>query len=769
MLTSETSGSKSSPHVLRQQQTHDLQLLDVWKFLVRQRTVIAICALLGVVAGCIAYVRAPRQYTSSATVEMNRDATSGLGLQDLSGAGSALGIGQDFMTDMLTQQAVLMSDNTALSVIDRLHLDETEPFRTVKIADKGSNKNYVENASIREKMVSIFKTRLQAVPVKNTRLIRVFYTDTDPDRAAKVANTVVEAYLANHTRTRYEATSKASEWLTKQLEDLKIQAEKSHEQVAKLEQESGILTLSSPTSGNSQGGQGESVALNPDYQQLLVLSQELSQAELLRIQQETAYRLAQTSEADALLEDTGARGILGKENPLALDSENMQLIRSLRAQQLSLETKISAEQVRYGARNPVIIELQKQLQSIKEQLAAEIGRVKESAKRSYELALRNEHALQQEVDKQRQHVSAIGNQMAALAFLREEELTSRRLYQDLYTRLEEANIAAGVRSSGMAVVDPARPSSRKSSPILKSDIGAGLAAGLMCGIFIAAFRQVRDNTLNIPEDFEERSPFPMLGVIPGFESGGSTPYDDGKESDKPIIDDKAWILRLPKSQVSEAYRQIRTSLLLASIDSPPKVIQFTSPLSGDGKSTTAYNLSVAFAAQSSRVLIIDADMRRPSIRKISQIEEPRGLSEVLSGASTFAQVVQQHPHLPSLHILLAGATPPDPAELLGSKRFASLIEDLKGQYDYIMVDVPPVLLVTDPVVTSTIVDAVVIVVRAGKTTKPALRRLWSSLDNPTIKVLGFVVNDFNRRLQSFAYGYEGYKASNYYYYSRDSK
>jgi receptor protein-tyrosine kinase len=259
----------------------------------------------------------------------------------------------------------------------------------------------------------------------------------------------------------------------------------------------------------------------------------------------------------------------------------------------------------------------------------------------------------------------------------------------------------------------------------------------------------------------------MLGVIPGFETGERSSYYSGyagaKPKDVPVVNDQAWILRSPRSQIAEAYRQIRTSILLSSVDHPPRVILVTSALSGDGKTTTSYNLAVAFAAQAERVLIVEVDMRRPTLPKISGCTSARGLSDVLSNRVPLAAALQQHPHMSSLKVLTAGTIPPDPSELLGSKRFSDLMADLRTQFDYIILDAPPVILVTDPVVAAAAADGVVAVVRASKTRKPELKQMWISLNRPTVKVLGFVVNDFHRGLQSYGYGYEGAVNQGYYY------
>jgi capsular exopolysaccharide synthesis family protein len=524
-----------------------------------------------------------------------------------------------------------------------------------------------------------------------------------------------------------------------------------------------------PSTTEKDGAMSDPINSSPEFQRLTSMSQELSRAEIARIEKEAVYRLAQSNDAEVILGLNGTKLATDAGSLLDPNGRSMQTLQTLHTQEASLKVRLAAEQVKYGPKNPIILEIQSQIDSIHVQLTEELGRLNAETKADYLLAKTNEDAMRKTFDDRQRQFVALGNNISVLSFLREEELSSRKLYQDLYTRLEEANIAAGVRSSGMAVDDPARIPSARSAPVKTTYLISGLAAGLLGGLVVALLLQVRDTSLNIPADFEENSPYPLLGVIPGFDVGNQSPYyGTGKSSSIPAVDDQAWILRFPKSQVAEAYRQIRTSILLSSIDNPPHVILLTSALSGDGKTTTAYNLAVAFAAQSQNVVLVEADMRRPTIPKISGCSSNRGLSDVLSNRLSLADAMQQHPNMPSLKLLAAGTIPPDPSELLGSKRFSELIAELRSIFEYVIVDAPPAILVTDPVVAASAVDAVVTVVRASKTRKPDLKQMWAALDRPTAKILGFIVNDFHRGLQSYGYGYEG-TAHQGYYYGRDEE
>jgi capsular exopolysaccharide synthesis family protein len=355
-------------------------------------------------------------------------------------------------------------------------------------------------------------------------------------------------------------------------------------------------------------------------------------------------------------------------------------------------------------------------------------------------------------------VAALGNSLAALSFLQQEEDTSRGLYQDLYTRLEEANVAAGVKSSDIVIVDPARPPGRHSSPVMKMNLAGGLFLGSFIGLLVAGFQHLRDTSLSTIEDFEGVWDFPLLGVVRRFDGGPRVKLGQMRskvEVQTPLAraSETAWLLTSPKSEIAESYRNIRTSILLSNVDQAPQVILVTSPLSGDGKSTTAYNLAISFGVQDKRVLLLDADMRRPTISQKTNCEGKKGLSDLLVGKLPVEEVVQQHPGLANLFVLTSGSIPPMPAELLASARFAELIKELRGKFDYILIDAPPVLLVTDPLLLAFSADGIVLVVRAGVTTRPSLKRLRAALQRPNIRPLGYVLNGFKDDTEGYGYGY----------------
>jgi capsular exopolysaccharide synthesis family protein len=755
------------------QGTEELKLSDMWRFFLRRRWWIVTFSLLGLLCGFVVTIRAPKLYTATTTVELNRDASSGLGIQDLSGLASQAGVGQEFMTDMLTHQAVLLNDNTALSVIDHLGLMQTHPY--VDLPTGKIQADFAREATLpldlapltRDRALGIFRGGLRVVVVKNTRLLTVSYTDTDPQRASRIANAVVEAYLTNHTEARYSATSKASAWLTNQLDDLKRRVEESHKKVSAFEQNAGLVGIA--PSSTTKGGTPAEESTNTTYQRLTAMNAELSRAEVARIAKEAVYHLTETGDPDVVL-GMGETGLVtgeGGSSPIAADNKNIQLLQKLREQEASLKVQLAAEKVRYGAQNPAIQEIRNQIDSLEIQIREELRRINKEAKTDLDLAKANEDAIRKNVNGQQRGVAALGNSLAALTFLQQEENTSRGLYQDLYTRLEEANIAAGVKSSDIVIVDPARAPGGHSSPVLKMNLAGGLLLGSLVGLLFAGVLHLRDTSLTVLEDFEAVWEFPLLGIIRRFDVAARSKYSYGRPSvaiqrQQVPGQESAWLLTAPQSEIAESYRGIRTSILLSRIDPVPQVILFTSPLSGDGKSTTAYNIAIAFAVQNKRVLLLDGDLRRPTIGRKTNCNGKRGLSDMLANDLPLDEVVQQHPNLPNLYVLTSGTIPPMPAELLGSEHFVRLIEQMRKQFDYILIDAPPVLLVTDPLLLASSVDGTVVVVRAGVTTKPVMKRLRVALQKPNVKVLGYVINGLRGDSEGYGYSYGASSRSGYF-------
>jgi len=598
--------------------------------------------------------------------------------------------------------------------------------------------------------------------VKGTRLLSVTADDSDPKRAAEISSAVVDVYLNDYTEARYRAATKASTWLTNQLSDLKEKVTESQKKVNDYQREAGLVGISLPSVTDTHGASGSiGETHNVTLERLVDLNRELTKAEVERIAKEAIYRMTETQDPDLVL-GTGMSDLAktaGSDSVLSSGGQQLILLQGLRQQQAQLKVQYAAATTKYGAKNPALAEFQNQAAALDGQIKAELQRIHQRAKNEFELSKIAQAGVQSRVLEQEQQVSKLSNSADKLLLLHQEESSNRLLYQDLYTKLEEANISAGARASNITIVDPARIPARPSSPVMVLNLAMGIATGLFLGAFAAFSRDYMDDSVVTPAQVEQLTHVPVIGLIPAFEQarggyGLSAAKQAPTEGQSP-----AWLVRAPLSSISESYRQLRTAILLSRPDQSLRTLLFTSPLPKDGKSTTCFNTAVSFAMQGSRVLMIDADMRRANLHNLAECPNEVGLSQYLANGLTAEEVIRPHTGVANLSILPAGIAPPMTAELLGSKRFADALRQFREDFDFVFIDAPPLLLVTDPVLISSYVDGVILVIRSGVTTRPILRRSLSALAAANAPLLGLLLNDANTKSADFGstYGYYGEK------------
>jgi len=329
-------------------------------------------------------------------------------------------------------------------------------------------------------------------------------------------------------------------------------------------------------------------------------------------------------------------------------------------------------------------------------------------------------------------------------------------------------VAAGLRSNNFRIVDVARVPAAPSEPNLPRNLAFALALGLTTGIGLAFVLEGLDNTVRTPDQAEAISTLPSLGMIPlGSRSRAELP--NGKRLALAASKEAVELVTLerPKSQMAESYRALRTSLLLTSLGRPPQMILVTSALPGEGKSTTSLNAAIVLAQKGARVLLMDTDLRRPTLHKTLGMGPRDGLSNVLTGSASLAEAIVPSGLLPNLALLPAGTPPPNPAELLASSQMQELLVQLRGQFDHIVMDTPPALSVTDAVILSTLVDRVILVIRSGQTTKQALRRARDILLQVNAHVCGVLLNAVDLDSPDYYNYYEYRERYSHGYYRED--
>ncbi|MGA8493609.1 MAG: polysaccharide biosynthesis tyrosine autokinase [Terriglobales bacterium] len=655
-------------------------------------------------------------------------------------------------TDLDTEVRILKSDLLALQVIRQLNLDQRPEFGA-KAKPSPSQLELTTDAmqpdSARTSAIlATFKSNLQVALVPNTRIIEVRYRSPDKNLAARVVNTLANTYVEQNFKTRFESTMQASDWLSKQLVDLQMKVETSQEKLVKYQKEHEILGIDEKQ--------------NITTEKLDELNRELTSAESVRMEKESIYHLVQTGDSDSIAAAANVDGVAKG------SSATSTLLEKLREQQADLKIQVAQLSTQFGPAYPRLAQLNSQLKEVDAEIQTEIRTVAARLRGDYLASVQRESLLRSALDQQKQEANKLNESAIEYSLLKRDVDANRTLSEGLLERLKEAGVTAGLRSNNFRIVDVARVPTAPAGPNLLRNLGFALALGLSSGIGLAFLLESMDNTVRTPEQAQTVSALPSLGMIP---LGSRSTREMGGHQKLALASSKEAVELVtqsrPRSQMAESYRALRTSLLLTFAGGPPTVILITSALPEEGKTTTSVNSAIVLAQKGTRVLLIDADLRRPSIHKTLGMGPKIGLSNVLTGAATLQEAIVPSTILPELFVLPAGTPPPNPAELLASAKMKTLLDELRKQYDHIVIDSPPALSVTDAVVMSTDADAVVLVIRSGHTTKPALRRARDILLQVNARVCGVLVNAVDLSSPDYYYHYEYQGKYGHGYYQED--
>ena len=718
------------------------------RILVKRKWIILAClvSIFSVVA--IASLKMPKVYEAGGTIEINKPDAS-LNFQN----SATFSLDYYDPTELETELKILQSDLLALQVIRELNLD-----RGLELAAQAPPSPALDLApdplqadpALAAAAVGSFKGSLRVSLVPNTRIIEVHYRSADPQRAATVVNTLMQTYVENNFKSRFDSTMAASAWLKSQLSDLQIKVETSQEKLVRYQKEHEIL--------------GTDEKQNITMEKLDELNKQLTVAESERMEKESLYRLVESGDPNAIANSAGALDDSGTGSQSAST-----LLDGLRAKQAEMKIQAADLNTQFGPSYPKLTQLNSQLKEIDSQIQAEMKKIASKIRGQYTTALQRENMLHDALEKQKQEANKLNESAIEYTILKRDVETNRQLYEGLLQKLKEAGVSAGLKSNNFRIVDTAAPPSAPIEPNIPRNLMFALVLGLASGVGLAFLLEGLDNTVRTTEQAQLISGLPSLGMIPL----GSKSAREGPNPKRLVIATSKEAVELvtqvrPQSQMAESYRALRTSLLLSSLGAPPKVIMVTSALPQEGKTTTSINCAVVLAQKGVKVLLIDADLRRPSIHKTLGMGPHSGLSNVLTGSSTLEQTITRTAILPNLFVLPAGTPPPNPAELLASSNMRDVLAELSQQYDHIVIDTPPSLSVTDAVVLSPRADAVMLVIRSGQTTKQALRRSRDILTQVNARVVGVLLNAVDLSSPDYYYYYEYQGKYARYYRDEDS-
>ncbi len=725
-------GRPGSPQFYPQLPAHESTVGEYLRVLAKRKWVIIGClaAIFSVVA--IASLRSTKVYEAGGTIAINKPDNS-LSFQN------AATVSFDYFdpSELETEVRILQSDVLAMEVIRELNLDRRPEYASSAppaSLDLAPDPLQIDPGKATA-MLGEFRGNLRVSVSQNSRIIEVHYRSADPQLAANVVNKLMETYIEDNRKARFESTMQASDWLQKQLVDLQMKVETSQEKLVRYQREHEILGIDEKQ--------------NITTSKLDELNKALTAAESERMDKEALYQLVQSGDPDAIVSSAGMADVTGSMQ------NSSGLLESLRGKQADLKLQAADLNTQFGPSYPKLAQLNNQLKEIDAQIQGEMKKIVSKVRGEYMTALRRENMLHDALEKQKQEANKLNESAIEYNLLKRDSETYRALYEGILEKLKQAGVSAGLKSNNFRIIDGARPPSYPIEPNIPRNLGFAALLGLATGVGMAFLLEGLDNTIRTTEQAQQVSALASLGMIPL----GSKTAREGANAKRLVIASSREAVELitqvrPQSQMAESYRALRTSLLLSSLGAPPKVIMVTSALPQEGKTTTSINTAVVLAQKGVRVLLIDADLRRPSIHKTLGLGPRTGLSNVLTGSTTLEQSITRTSILPNLFILPAGTPPPNPAELLASANMRNMLEQLSQDYDHIVIDTPPTLSVTDAVVLSPRADAVVLVIRSGQTTKQALRRARDILAQVNAKVVGVLLNAVDLTSPDYYYYYE---------------
>lgn len=554
---------------------------------------------------------------------------------------------------------------------------------------------------------------LEIKPTKDSKIVNISYEFENPVIASMVVNAFTRAYIDELLEMRMTASEYTVQWMSKKAGEQRKQLETAEKALNAYMRRQDIVAIENNTS------------IGP--QRVNELSAKLTQAETSKQELRSIYaklRVVTAEEAMVI--------------PAVSDHE---VIRGIRRDIVKAEQAVLEHSKKYGRRHPVMIRSTNELELLQRNLASETERVIRSIQNDYEMARENVKNLKAQFLAAKSEAITLSEKYVQYKILKRDVETYRHLYNALIVKIKEQVLAEEVQPVKVWTVEEAVPPVNPVNAHRMRNLLLGVLLGLFGGVGIAFFVEYLDNTVKSVEETEERFGLPVLSVISQMD------VKDGRIEEVVKIS--------PLSNISESYKSLRASLMLTSRDTPPRRILVTSMSQSDGKSSTVINLATALANSGKKVLIIDADLRKPSLGKLLGVSSEEGLSSYLSGNTDEASVVETD--VENLSVVLAGPVPPLPSELLSSDRLKALLDTMSEAYDMVVIDSPPVMPVSDSLILSQLVDSTVVVVRAGKTTSDMLERGLKSLQQVGANVKGFVINGASSKNGGYYYyGYGGY-------------
>jgi succinoglycan biosynthesis transport protein ExoP len=615
-----------------------------------------------------------------------------------------------------TQYKIMQSPPIAYGLIDSLNLQEHPSYKEMERDNLDDPPEM-----IRQKYAQSLLDALKVEPVKNSFLVNVSFSSTDRVLAQKIPAAIQNEYLKLSMTTRQQSYTMLQGWLETELTRLGHSLELSEKKLYDHGQTKEFLSLEAPET-------------NVTIQKYIELSKVLTTAQSEKAGKEAQYRQIKEKGVDA---------------PLII---NNPLIQQLRQQVIGLEAQLSGNDKIFGANYPEQRAETAKLGELRQRLNQEVKRLEFSIQGDYQAASRAENLLQKEFELQKDKVIDLQNNLVDHHNLKRDLQTNQTLYEGLLARMKEASVASTMVASNISVITPAETPYKPWLPKPWLFLALGLVMGSMGGVMTAFIMEYLDNSIKTTDELEKTCHIPAMGVVPLFSENG-----------KKIVHEKTESIGLipyyqPTSMLSEAIFHIRTALMLSASQGAPQTFMVTSANPNEGKTTLASNLATAMASPDRKCLIIDCDLRRPSLHKLFSLPLKPGLTNYLTSNADLDRIICPT-GVPNLYFMPAGPTPPNPVELLNSNAFKNLLDRLRQDFDHIIIDSPPVIGFADARIVATNTDGVLVLFKHHSTSREAARLAVQLLSQNDSRILGGILTMAKKE----RLGFDGYYSYYHYY------
>lgn len=685
--------------------------------LIRNRAVILITVTVFVLAavGITALMRP--KFTASASVQIDQQAARVLESQDVDPAASFM----DADRFLRTQVDVLKSRSLAERVALALRLDRDNAFVVSMTGKPPKSEPGVQPGTARhEAVIDLLMDNMSVDLPSNSRVATIHFVSPAPIVATEVANAFAQQFIVANLQRKYEATRYARNFVQGRLEDVRRRLEQSERQVNDYARKTGLIDASNAATGTSNGTTNAAIAPRSlALARLVQLNAALVAAQTQRLAAEERWNQARRTSLMSL--------------PEVLSNSAIQELQQQRAQ---LVAAYEEEKQRRREAYPTMIQQAARISELDAQTARMASDVRRSISDAYQAALSQERETARDLASAEQEARVEQDRGVGYNILRREVDTNRELYDGLLQRVKELSAESGVTTNNISVIDRAEIPRRPTSPKLFLNLAIGLVLGLMSAAAIVLMREMFDDRVRLPEDVPAKLGLPLMGSIPALGPN--------------IVPREA--LEAPKSELAEAFQALRATLELSTSHGVPGSLLVTSSRPSEGKSTTSYAVARTFARQGRRVVLVDADLRRPSLHKVMGTDNQGGISNLLAGQMTVAEVIRTT-EVPNLAFISSGPIPPDPAQLLETEAVRSMLRTLQAECDIVVVDGPPVLGLADAIELASAAEGVLFVVESGSMHFGGVRASLKRLRDVHARLLGVVLNKFNAQAVGYSTNY----------------